>query len=135
MKPNERDPAVDRLMRGLEPPHPPPDLRSKALAAAQRKMVEEPTTDIWSMIWNNRGVRLVWVGAAALLLAGHVFLVPRNGSVPSRVDPALVVGNHVDDQFVDMLRPAPISENVQPVVGLFASAESLTDLDLEGNPS
>jgi len=135
MKPNERDPAVDRLMQDLEPPQPPPDLRSTVLAAAHARMAAKPVSNIWSTIWNNRGVRLAWAGAAALLLAGHVFLIPRNGVVPSRVDPALVVENHLDEQFVDLLRPAPISDNVQPVVGLFAAGGSLTDLDLEGNPS
>ena len=135
MKPDERDAVVERLMNGFEPPQPPPDLRSTVLAAAHARMAAKPVSNIWSTIWNNRGVRLAWAGAAALLLAGHVFLIPRNGVVPSRVDPALVVENHLDEQFVDLLRPAPISDNVQPVVGLFAAGGSLTDLDLEGNPS
>ena len=135
MKPNERDPAIGRLMRGLEPPQPPHDLRSKTLAAAQRRMVDEPTTDSWSKIWKNRGVRVAWAGAAALLLAGHVFLIPRNGAVPGRVSPALVVENHVDEQLVAMLRPVRISKDVRPILGLVAAAHGLTDLELEGNPS
>ncbi len=133
MKPNERDPAVDRLIKGLEPPPPPTELRSKVLAAARARMAAEEVTDTWSTIWNNRGVRLAWAGAAALLLAGHIFLVPGNGAVPSRVDPGLVAENRVDEQFVDLLRPIQISANVQPIVGLFAANGGLTDLDLEGN--
>ena len=133
MKPDERDPVVERLMEGLAPPQPPPDLRSKVLAAARARMAAEPVTDMWSMILSNRGVRLAWAGAAALLLAGHVFLVPGNGAVPSRVDPGLVAENRVDEQFVDLLRPIQISANVQPIVGLFAANGGLTELDLEGN--
>lgn len=132
MKPNETDPAVDRLMKGLEPPPPPLQLRSKVLAAAHARMAATEATDTWSTIWNNRGFRLVWAGAAALLLAGHVFLVPGNGAVPSRVDPALVAENRVDEHLVEMLRPIRIIDNVQPMVGLFGSGSSLTELDLEG---
>ena len=135
MKPNETDPDVDRLMKGLEPPSPPPELRSKVLAAAHARMAATEATDKWSTIWDNRGFRLAWACAAAVLLAGHVFLVPRNGAVPNRVDPALVAEDRVDEQFIDMLRPAPISENVQPIVGLFAAAGGLTELEIEGNPS
>ena len=78
MKPNERDPAVERLMQGLEPPSPPPDLRSKVLAAARARMAGEPATDVWSMIWNNRGIRLAWAAAVVLLVAGHAMVVPGN---------------------------------------------------------
>jgi len=135
MKPNERDPAVDRLMQGLEPPSPPPDLRSRTLAAARKSVTDETTTDFWSTIWNNRGVRLVWVGAAALLLAGHVFLVPANGVGSNRMDPDLVAESRVDEHLVAMLRPVQISKDVQPILGLFAGANGLTELELEGNPS
>jgi len=135
MKPNERDPAVDRLMRGLEPPAPPPDLRSRALAAARNSVADATTSDVWSTIWNNRGIRLAWAGVAALLLAGHVFLVPANGAPSIRVDPSLVAENRVDEYVVEMLRPVRISADVQPIFGLFAAANGLTELDLEGNPS
>lgn len=135
MKPDDRDAAVDRLMDGLEPPQPPPDLRLKAIAAARARMAATPMTNGWSTIWNHRAVRLAWAGAAALLLAGHVFLVPRDGAVPSRVAPALVGEDRVDEQFVELLHPTAISDTVQPVIGLFAAGGSLTDLDLEGNPS
>jgi hypothetical protein len=48
------------------------------------------------------------------------------------VDPALVAENGVDEHLVEMLRPIRIIDNVQPMVGLFASGSSLTELDLEG---
>jgi hypothetical protein len=135
MKPDEKDVVVERLLEGLEPSLPPPDLRPKVLAAARVRMAAEPVIDVWSVIWENRGVRLAWAGAVALLLAGHVFLGFRNGAVPSRVDPALVAGTRVDEQFVDVLRPTPISDDVQPIVGLFAAGGGLAELDIEGNPS
>jgi hypothetical protein len=134
MKPIERDPAVDRLMRSLEPPAPPPDLRSRALAAARNSVADATTSDVWSTIWNNRGIRLAWVGAAAVLLAGHVFLVPANGAVSNRVDPSLVAEHRVDEYLFAMLRPVQISKDVQPILGLIAGANGLTELDLEGNP-
>jgi hypothetical protein len=133
MKPDERDPFVDRLLRGLEPPLPPPDLRSKTLTAARRSVAVEKDTDIWSVIWNSRRIRLMWAGAAALLLAGHVLLVPGKGSPSNRVDHALAAKNRADEHLVEMLRPVRIIDNVQPMVGLFASGGSLAELDLEGN--
>jgi len=135
MKPDERDPVVDRIMKDLEAPQPPTELRSKVLATAHSRMAAESESDVWSRIWNHRGVRLAWAAAAALLLAGHVFLVPGDGAVPSRVDPRLAAENRVDEQFVDLLRPIEISANVQPIFGIFASAGDLTDLDMKGNPS
>jgi len=134
MKPDERDPFIDRLIEGLEPPQPPTDLRSRVLAAA-RQHTETESPDLWIRIWNLSGVRLAWAGAAALLLAGHVFLVPSKGAVPGRVDPGLVAENRVDEQFVDLLRPIQISANVQPMVGLFASEGDPIDLEMKGNPS
>ncbi|MCW8985854.1 MAG: hypothetical protein OQK55_10955, partial [Thermoanaerobaculales bacterium] len=63
MKPSERDPFVERMMKGFEAPPPPAELRSKVLAAARKRMAAEEVTDTWSTIWNNRGVRLAWAGA------------------------------------------------------------------------
>jgi hypothetical protein len=135
MKPDERDQVVERLMDGLEPPQPPPELRSKTLAAARKQMEAEALPNVWSRVWNHRGLRLAWAAAAVLLLTGHVLLIPGKGTVLNPVGPALVAENRVDEQFVDMLRPVRISDNVQPFVGLFAASDSLADLDLEGNPS
>jgi hypothetical protein len=39
----------------------------------------------------------------------------------------------VDEYMAGMLRPVRISENVQPLVGLFAEAEIPIELVLEGN--
>ena len=135
MKPNENDPAVDRLMRGLEPPSPPTDLRSKALSAARTRMAGEPATDVWSMIWNSRGIRLAWAAAVVLLVAGHAMVVPGTGNTFRPIDPALAAENRVDDYLVEMLRPTRISDDVHPIVGLFTASSDLTEIYAEGNPS
>ena len=135
MKPDERDAVFERLMDGLEPPQPRPDLRSRTLAAARARMSPESTPDIWSRIWNHRGLRLAWVAAVVLLVAGHALFVPGTGNEFRPIDPALIAEHRVDEYLVEMLRPTRISDNVQPIVGLFAASNGLPEIDLEGNPS
>lgn len=135
MKPDERDPVVERLMEGLAPPQPPPDLRSTVLAAARARMAAEPIPDIWSRAWNHRGLRLAWAATVVLLVAGHAMVAPGAGNTFRPIDPALSAENRVDDYLVEMLRPTRISDNVQPIVGLFAAADGLAEIDVEGNPS
>jgi hypothetical protein len=70
-----------------------------------------------------------------LLLAGHAIIAPRKDAVFTRVNPALVAETRVDEQFADILRPVRISATVQPIVGLFAATDNLTELEMGGNPS
>ena len=135
MKPDERDAVVERLMNGFEPPQPPPDLRSKVLAAAHARMAAESTPDIWSRVWHHRGIRLAWAAAVVLLVAGHALFVPGNGNEFRPIDPALIAEHRVDEYLVEMLRPTRISDNAQPILGLFSAGNGLTEIDLEGNPS
>jgi len=135
MKPNERDSAVDRLIRGLELPQPPPDLRSKALAAARARVSAESIPDLWSRVWNHRGLRLTWAAAVVLLVAGHAIVAPGTGNTFRPIDPAAIAEHSVDEYLVEMLRPTRISDNVQPIVGLYAAADGLAELEIEGNPS
>ncbi len=134
MKPDERDPFVDGLMKGLEPARPPVALRSRVLAAARDHM-ETKSPDRWSRIWRHRGIRLAWAATVVLLLAGHAIIAPLKGAVFTRVNPALVAETRVDEQFADILRPVRISANVQPIVGLFYAAYNPTELEMGGNPS
>ena len=134
MTPDDRDPMDERLFGGLEPPRPPTDLRSRVISAARQHMGTE-SPDLWSRIWNQRGLRLAWAAAVVLLLAGHVLFIPGNGVGSDLVDPGLVAENRLDEHFVDLLRPIRISENVKPIVGLFALAGDPTNLDTKGNPS
>jgi hypothetical protein len=132
MKPDEKDTVVERLLDGLQPPQPPPELRLKAIAAARQRMGSETAPDRWSRVWSNRGLRLAWAASVVLLLAGHVLIGGGTGPV---IDPDLVAEHRVDEYFVEFLRPAQISDNVRPIVGLFADGANLIDLELEGNPS
>ena len=133
MKPDERDAVVERLMKSLEPPQPPPDLRSKALAAARSRMSADPIPDFWSRVWNHRGLRQAWAATVVLLVSGHAQVAPGAGNTFRPVDPSLTAENRVDDYLVEMLRPARISDNVRPIVGLIAS-NGLAEIDGEGNP-
>jgi hypothetical protein len=134
MKPDERDPIVDRMMGGLEPPQPPPELRSKTLAAARERLTGEAAPDMWSRIWSHRGLRLAWAATVVLLLAGHTLATLSPIGSPTSIDPALVAEIRVDEHFVGMLQPIRISENVQPLIGLLAGTEAPIELVLEGNP-
>jgi hypothetical protein len=135
MKPHERDPVADRLLRGLEPPQPPPALRAKTLAAARDWIAIGAAPDVWSRIWNHHRLRMAWAASVVLLLAGHVLVTLSPVGPMATVDPALVADNGVDEYIIGMLRPIRISENVQPMVGLVADSDDLTALDLKGNPS
>ena len=133
MKPDENDPDVDRLFDGLEPAPPPAELRSKALIAARARSALQSRADVWSVLWNHRGLRLAWAATILVLLAGHI--VVSSPDFGPAVDPALVAEHRGDEYLGAFLGPARISEDVQPIVGLFAAAESLAELDLQRNPS
>jgi hypothetical protein len=135
MKPDDKDPVVEKLMEGLEPPQPPPELRSRALAAARTRPAGEAAPDVWSSVWRHKGLRLAWAATVVLLLAGHVLATISRAGLPTSVDPSLVAENRVDEDYVDLLRPIRISENVQPLVGLVAGTDVPIESILEGNPS
>lgn len=132
MTPDDRNNMVERLLDGLDPPQPPPELRSRVLAAARQRTDSESVPDLWSRLWNHSGLRLAWAASVVLLLAGHVLIESGKGPV---IDSDLVAENRVDEYFVEFLRPTRISDNVRPIVGLFADGNDLIDLELEGNPS
>jgi len=134
MKSDDTDSFVRRLIEGLEPPRVPTGLRTRVLAAARDHM-KTKSPDQWSRIWSHRGIRLAWAATVVLLLAGHAMVTPRKGAVFTRVNPDLVAETSIDEQFADILRPVRISAHVQPIVGLFSGADSLTELEMGGNPS
>jgi hypothetical protein len=135
VKSDDRDPIVERLMEGLEPPQPPSELRSRTLAAARQRMKAEEAQDVWSRLWNHRGLRLAWAVAVVVLFAGHVLATYLPVSSLWSVNPAFVADNRVDEGYIDLLNPVRISENVQPLVGLIAGSEVPTGPNLGGNPS
>jgi len=135
MKPDDRDPIFEHLMEGLEPPQPPPELRSKTLAAARERLAGEAAPDVWSRIWNHRKFRLAWAAAVVVLLAGHVLATLSPVGPITKIDPALMVENRADEYLIGILRPIRISDNVQPLIGHLAGTDSPIELDLEGNSS
>ena len=122
------------LFAGLEPPQPPAELRGRALEAAHGRMAAADHSDLWSRIWNSRGVRLAWAAAVVLLLAGHVL-------VSSGLDPAVATGPPVlaggapDERFLEILRPVEINADAHPTIGLFVDAADLNQIEQGGNPS
>jgi hypothetical protein len=135
MKSDDTEAFVNRLIEGLEPARPPLTLRSRVLEAA-RERLETESPDVWSRIWDHRGIRLVWAATVVLLLAGNVLLTQNTGASVGQIDPALVAETRVDEQFADILRPVRISANVQPIVGRIpAAGNGLTELENGGNPS
>jgi hypothetical protein len=133
MTPDDRDPVVDTLFDGLEPPPPPPHLRARVLAAA--KAETSGASDVWTRIWQHRGMRLAWAAAVMVLLAGHLFVVPGNPAGIEIVDQNLIAENRVDEHLVEFLRPMRISDNIQPIVGLLAFAGDPFEGEMKGNPS
>jgi len=103
------------------------------LAAAGEMKMEAP--DLWTRLWNQPGLRLAWAAAVVLLLAGHVLLVPGNGAGIPGVDSNLMAENRVDEHLVEFLRPMRISDDVRPIIGLFADSGDPYELDMKGNPS
>lgn len=131
---NEDHHDVERLLVGLEPPPPPAGLRALAVAAARERMAAPPAPDLWSRIWNNRGLRLAWAAVVVLLLAAHV-LVSRDPGTAFTSNQPVIVESQRDEQFIEILRPTRISADVHPTIGLFAAADDPNTAENGGNPS
>ncbi len=131
---NEEQLELERLLPGLEPPPPPAGLRGRAVAAARERIAAAPAPDLWSKIWNNRALRLAWVGAVALLLAGHVLVGRDLGSVLTP-NPPVMAETQRDEQFIEILRQVRINADVHPSIGLFVGAADLKQIENGGNPS
>jgi len=131
---NEEPRDLDRLLAGFEPPPPPSDLRALTLTVARESLADAPAPDLWSRIWDNRGLRLAWAAAVVLLLVGHVLVSSKLGPAVSTRPPALA-GNAPDERFLEILRPVEINGDAHPTIGLFADAADLKQIEFGGNPS
>jgi hypothetical protein len=112
MKAREKDEIADRLFDGLAPPAPPPQLRGRVLAAARAEAGVEPAADVWTRIWENRWLRVIWITAVIALIIGHAALVPRRP--PSRMVTAEL---HIDDGIAEFLEMIQIEESASPNLG------------------
>jgi hypothetical protein len=130
MRSDDNDPAVDRWLDGLAPSPPPAELRSNVLAVARDRMTSGEAPDSWSTAWHNRGLRLAWAAAVAVLLAGHVVISSGGASTPA--SQTAVRGG--DPYLAAMLRPIRIAADVRPMIGVASSTEP-NEYDQEGNPS
>jgi hypothetical protein len=135
MKPDAEDPVVDRLLEGFAPPGPPPELRSRVLAAAREHIGTESQPDLWSRIWDHRGIRLAWAATVVLFLIAHILVGSRPGTVAALAEPAPIAESRPDEQFLEILRPVQISAHVRPIVGLFAASGDPKEIATEGNVS
>jgi hypothetical protein len=65
---------LERLLEGLTPAGPPEELEHETLAraAAALERAPSPPLDPRRSLWINRPLRLAWIAAVALLLAGHL---------------------------------------------------------------
>jgi hypothetical protein len=130
MRSEDKDPAVDRWLDGLEPLRPPAELRSRVIAAARDRMASAEVSDWWSATWHNRGFRLAWTAAVVLLLAGHV-VISSGGFSTSSTRPAARGG---DPYLAAMIQPTKIAAQVRPMIGTITTTVQL-ELDNGGNSS
>ena len=123
----------DTVLAGLEPPPPPRELRARVLAAARHVAFEEPEPDLWTRVWNSRGLRLAWAAAVASLVAGHLLVGPGNG-VTSKPRPELMASIASEGHLLEIDQLARIAGEVRPLLGDPSLDESLI-FELKGNPS
>lgn len=85
----------------LNPPGPPPELRSKVLAAARPRLgTERP--DVWARIWGSRTARLAWAVSVGCLLFGHVAVSNGRRTEPSPSALSLAVFADLGDELAEV---------------------------------
>jgi len=112
MKPRGKDKTVERLLDGLAPPSPPPELRSRVLAAARSGARAEPVADVWTRIRENPWLRLIWAVSVVALILGHLALTARRSPAPTDT-----AAYRADEGIVEFLRPMRIEESASPNLG------------------
>lgn len=89
-------------LSGMRSPGPPEELRDTVLSAAREALVADARRTVWDRIWESRLLRLVWVGATAGLVLGHV-LVTLEQSGPATA-PELARSNRDADDLREIVR-------------------------------
>jgi hypothetical protein len=117
---SKQDPTIRSLLGELETPAPPPALRRLALQAAAEALSREPVPDLWTRLWESRGLRLVWAACVIVLIAGHV-LISLPPVTPAEVIPVPVTSPLVaaaDPELFDEIGELPrLQLTAQPLIG------------------
>jgi len=69
---------AEPLFSSLQPPVPPPVLRSRVLVAARAALTDGHAPDFWDRLWTSRPVRLAWAAAVLGLAVGHLAISGRD---------------------------------------------------------
>jgi len=73
------DDPVNRLLRGVEVPAAPPELRTLSLQRARVALARGRGSDSWRRVWENRRLRWAWAVAVAALVVANLALPGRRG--------------------------------------------------------
>jgi hypothetical protein len=113
--------VMNEVFAGLVPPVPPEKLKDDVLRASQEAWQNRNGESLWTRLWYHRGLRVVWTGAVALLLIGHIFL-------PTAPSARLVVAvdTRPDALMAEFLRPTRIAASATPNLGRFQSETTLS---------
>ncbi len=93
---------LDSLSGAFAPPKPSPGVKERTLTAAREAMGRPEASDVWTRIWGNRSVRLVWAASIGCLLFGHVVMngTARGGRVSHAMPLAVAAGG--DDELTEV---------------------------------
>lgn len=131
MNPDRPQPE-GRFLQGLAPPQPPPELRTRTLAAAAESLPSGG--DVWARIWASRRLRLAWAAAVACLIAGHLLLsMPRTRA--RAASPRLMAAQEVvDGDAEEILQPLRIAASARPLLGRVYAGGRVRASGDEGSP-
>lgn len=107
---------LDRVLRGLVPAPPPPEVRERVLTAARAARTSGPLgRDLWSRIWESRPLRLAWAATVVVLLVANVVLAlhrPGGGAATAPVAAARHDGP--DPELAAIAQLPPLRLDVLP---------------------
>jgi hypothetical protein len=96
------------IFPGLKPSGAPPGLRERVLTAARETAVTVPRRMPWDQrLWENRGLRLAWIGTVVVLLAANAFFAVQPApEVASTVRPQVIEDVATEEEdLLRMIRP------------------------------
>jgi hypothetical protein len=79
-------------LAGFDTPHPSPELRDGALAAAREALARQPSPDLWSRLWFSRPLRIAWGLSVVACIVGHVAMSMAPGENAPE-EPSMIASN------------------------------------------